>query len=154
MSCRTTQIVIQFRKPPHMMFAEGKRTSVDGDRLVLQIQPGEGIQLHLQTKVPDAGMRLQTTDLNYEFCRNFSGVMPEAYQRLLLDALKGDASLFARADEAELAWGIIDPILSAWQSPAASQLETYKPGEWGPESCSQWMRDQGREWFDVCPVIH
>ena len=99
-------------------------------------------------------MRLQTTDLNYEFSRNFTGALPEAYQRLLLDALKGDASLFARADEAEIAWGIIDPIIAAWQSPAASPLEIYPPGAWGPESCCQWMRDQGREWFDVCPVIH
>ena len=154
MSCRTTQIVIQFRKPPHFIFAEGKRTSLEANRLVMQIQPAEGIQLHLQTKVPDAGMRLQLTDLNYEFSRNFTGAMPEAYQRLLLDALKGDASLFARSDEAELAWGIIDPILAAWQSPAASPLEKYEPGMWGPESCTQWMRDQGREWFDICPVIH
>jgi glucose-6-phosphate 1-dehydrogenase len=154
MSCRTTQIVIQFRKPPHLMFAEGKRTNVEPNRLVVQIQPAEGIQLHMQTKVPDAGMRLQTTDLNFEFRHDFTGAMPEAYQRLLLDALKGDASLFARADEAELAWGIIDPILAAWQSPAASPLETYSPGAWGPESCTQWMLDQGREWFDVCPVIH
>lgn len=154
MSCRTTQIVIQFRKPPHLMFSEGKRTNVEANRLVMQIQPAEGIQLHMQTKVPDAGMRLQTTDLNYEFSRNFTGALPEAYQRLLLDALKGDASLFARADEAELAWGIIDPIIAAWQSPAASPLETYTPGAWGPESCAQWMQDQGREWFDVCPVIH
>ena len=154
MSCRTTQIVIQFRKPPHLMFAEGKRTNVEPNRLVVQIQPAEGIQLHMQTKVPDAGMRLQTTDLNFEFRHDFTGAMPEAYQRLLLDALKGDASLFARADEAELAWGIIDPILAAWQSPAASPLETYSPGAWGPENCTQWMLDQGREWFDVCPVIH
>jgi glucose-6-phosphate 1-dehydrogenase len=154
MSCRTTQIVIQFRKPPHLMFAEGKRTSVEANRLVVQIQPAEGIQLHLQTKVPDAGMKLQLTDLNYEFCRNSKVALPEAYQRLLLDALKGDASLFARADEAEIAWSIIDPIIAAWQSPAASALEIYEPGLWGPESCSKWMHDQGREWFDVCPVIH
>ncbi len=154
MSCRTTQIVIQFRKPPHLMFAEGKSTSLEANRLIMQIQPAEGIQLQMQTKVPDAGMKLQLTDLDYRFSRNFTGALPEAYQRLLLDALKGDASLFARADEAELAWGIIDPILSAWESPAAPPLEIYEPGLWGPENCLQWMYDQKREWFDVCPVLH
>jgi glucose-6-phosphate 1-dehydrogenase len=153
MSCRTTQIVIQFRKPPHFMFAEGKRQTLEANRLVLQIQPAEGIQLQMQTKVPDAGMQLQMTDLDYRFRRNQSAGMPEAYERLLLDVLKGDASLYARADEAELAWGIIDPILAAWQSPAASPLEIYEPGVWGPESCLEWMHAQGREWFDVCPVL-
>jgi glucose-6-phosphate 1-dehydrogenase len=154
MSCRTTQIVIQFRRPPHLMFTEGKRTQMEANRLVIQIQPAEGIQLHLQTKVPDAGMQLQLTDLDFQFRRNFTGTLPDAYQRLLLDALKGDASLFARSDEVELAWGIIDPILAAWQSPAAGPLEIYPPGLWGPESSAQWMQEQGREWFDVCPVIH
>jgi glucose-6-phosphate 1-dehydrogenase len=153
MSCRTTQIVIQFREPPHMMFAEGTRTHIDSNRLVIQIQPMEGIQLHFQTKVPDAGMKLQLTDLDFRFGRNSTGALPDAYQRLLLDAIKGDASLFARSDEVELAWGIIDPILAAWQSPAASNLEIYTPGMWGPESCTEWMRQQGREWFDVCPVL-
>jgi glucose-6-phosphate 1-dehydrogenase len=153
MSCRTTQIVIQFRPPPHLMFSEGKRTAVEANRLVIQIQPAEGIQLHLQTKVPDAGMKLQLTDLDFQFRRNFTGSLPDAYQRLLLDALKGDASLFARSDEVELAWGIIDPILGAWQSPAAGPLEMYESGGWGPESSLQWIRDQGREWFDVCPLL-
>lgn len=154
MSCRTTQIVIQFREPPHLMFADLKRKRIDANRLVLQIQPAEGIQVHFQTKVPDAGMRLQTTELDFKFRREQSGALPDAYQRLLLDALNGDASLFARSDEVELAWGIIDPVLAAWQGPAAPPLEIYPPGAWGPESCTEWMAEQKREWFDVCPIIH
>jgi glucose-6-phosphate 1-dehydrogenase len=154
MSCRTSQIVIQFRPPPVMMFRDGQRSQHDPNKLVIQIQPDEGIQLHLQTKVPDQGMRLQTTDLDFKFAREFSAVMPDSYQRLLLDAMNGDASLFARSDEVECAWGIIDPIHAAWQSPAAPPLETYAPGNWGPDSCDQWMQAQGRQWFDVCPVLH
>ena len=154
MSCRTTQIVIQFREPPHLVFADGPRSVSEANRLVIQIQPAEGIQLHFQTKVPDAGMKLRTTDLSFSFQNAFSGAMPDSYQRLLLDALTGDASLFARHDEVEVAWGIIDPILAAWQSPAAPPLETYTKGNWGPDSSDQWMHDQGRQWFDVCPVIH
>jgi glucose-6-phosphate 1-dehydrogenase len=154
MSCRTTQIVIQFREPPHMVFGTHPRRQLDANRLVIQIQPAEGIQLHFQTKVPDAGMTLRLTDLDFRFAREFTGNMPDAYQRLLLDALNGDASLFARSDEVELAWGIIDPILAAWSGPSAPPLETYPKGEWGPMSCDRWMRDQGRQWFDVCPVLH
>ncbi|MEX2026727.1 MAG: glucose-6-phosphate dehydrogenase [Pirellulaceae bacterium] len=154
MSCRTTQIVIQFRHPPSMVFDGGPRQHLESDRLVIQIQPAEGIQLHFQTKVPDAGMQLRLTDLDFRFCREFTGSMPDAYQRLLLDAMNGDASLFARSDEVELAWGIIDPILAAWQRPTAPPLQIYPKGEWGPELCDRWMREQGRQWFDVCPVLH
>lgn len=154
MSCRTTQIVIQFREPPHMLFNDNRRTQMEANKLVVQIQPAEGIQLHMQTKVPDAGMMLRMTDLDFSFSREFRGEMPDSYQRLLLDAMIGDASLFARSDEVELAWGIIDPILSAWQSPAAPPLEIYPTGLWGPEASTAWMAQQGREWFDVCPVLH
>jgi glucose-6-phosphate 1-dehydrogenase len=154
MSCRTSQIVIQYREPPIMMFNNGPRTHLDANKLVIQIQPAEGIQMHFQTKVPDAGMQLRSTDLDFKFCREFTGVMPDSYQRLLLDAMNGDASLFARHDEVEVAWSIIDPILAAWQSPAAPPLETYPTGDWGPVNSTAWMQSQGREWFDVCPVLH
>ncbi|MEM9588394.1 MAG: glucose-6-phosphate dehydrogenase [Planctomycetota bacterium] len=151
MSCRTTQIVIQFKGVPHMLFGEKKRTPL-GNRLVIQIQPAEGIQLHFETKVPDSGMKTRTSHLDFDFNKN-SGTMPDAYQRLLLDAMQGDASLFARGDEVELAWGIIDPIIEAWRSPAAPELHTYETGVWGPLESSEWMHDQKREWFDVCPVL-
>jgi glucose-6-phosphate 1-dehydrogenase len=154
MSCRTSQIVIQYREPPIMMFRDGPRTHLDSNKLVIQIQPAEGIQLHFQTKVPDAGMKLRSTDLDFSFAREFTGEMPDSYQRLLLDAISGDASLFARSDEVEVAWSIIDPILAAWQSPAAPPLETYPVGDWGPLTSDEWMKAQGREWFDVCPVLH
>jgi glucose-6-phosphate 1-dehydrogenase len=153
MSCRTTQIVIQFREPPHLLFADGPRRHLDANRLVIQVQPAEGMQLHFQTKVPDAGMQLRVTDFDFRFAREFRGSLPDAYQRLLLDALNGDASLFARSDEVELAWGIVDPILAAWNSPAAPPLEIYPAGEWGPDRCTAWMAEQGRQWFDVCPVL-
>src|SRR6185295_11599894 len=100
----------------------------DANRLVIQIQPAEGIQLHFQTKVPDAGMRLRLTDLDFSFQREFAGAMPEAYERLLLDVFQGDASLFARADEVELAWGIIDPIARSWAETHQPPVQTYEPG--------------------------
>lgn len=154
MSCRATQIVIQFRKPPLSLFGDARAHTASSNQLVIQIQPAEGVFLEFLTKVPDAGMKLCATNLEFQFAREFTGEMPDAYQRLLLDVLKGDPSLFARSDEVELAWKIIDPIIAAWNSPAAPPLDEYEVGLWGPASSRQWMFDQGREWFDVCPVLH
>jgi glucose-6-phosphate 1-dehydrogenase len=153
MSCRTTQIVIQFREPPTMLFNSGARGICQANRLVIQVQPAEGIELHFQTKVPDQGMKMRLTDLDFSFQREFAGVMPEAYERLLLDVLSGDASLFARGDEVERAWSIIDPILAAWQERRQPPLHIYEPGLWGPEESTAWMEAHGRHWFDTCPVL-
>ncbi|TWU60194.1 Glucose-6-phosphate 1-dehydrogenase [Rubripirellula tenax] len=153
MSCRTTQIVIQFKNVPHILFGEKTRTPV-GNRLVIQIQPAEGIQLHFETKVPDSEMKTRTSTMDFSFQQASGTELPDAYQRLLLDAIQGDASLFARSDEVELAWGIIDPIIAAWKSPAAPDLFTYPTGLWGPTEASEWMEEQKREWFDVCPVLN
>ena len=153
MSCRTTQIVIHFHAPPHKLFADSPSDLGESNRLVIQIQPAEGIQLHFQTKVPDAGMRMRQTDLNFNYQKEFRGTMPEAYERLLLDALEGDASLFARADEVEAAWKVCDPILHAWKATDRPTLHMYDPGYWGPDECREWMLAQGREWFDSCPVL-
>ena len=154
MSCRTTQIVVQFREPPHMLFPNGPKSAIESNRLVIQVQPAEGMQLEFQTKVPDAGMRIRQTALDFSYCREFRGIIPEAYQRLLLDALEGDASLFARADEVEAAWSICDPILEEWQRSDKPKLYIYEPGLWGPEESTEWMAEQGRQWFDICPVLH
>jgi glucose-6-phosphate 1-dehydrogenase len=137
-----------------MLFPDGPKSAVESNRLVIQVQPAEGIQLHFETKVPDAGMRLRQTDLDFRYCREFRETMPEAYERLLLDALEGDASLFARADEVEAAWAICDPILREWASNNKPPVLTYEPALWGPAESSKWMEAQGREWFDICPVLH
>ncbi|MCI0334659.1 MAG: glucose-6-phosphate dehydrogenase [Planctomycetes bacterium] len=154
MSCRTTQIVVQFREPPHMLFPDGPKSAAESNRLVIQVQPAEGIQLHFETKVPDAGMKLRQTDLDFRYQREFRATMPEAYERLLLDALEGDASLFARADEVEAAWAICDPILDEWARSDKPPLLTYEPACWGPPESTEWMNAQGRQWFDICPVLH
>jgi glucose-6-phosphate 1-dehydrogenase len=153
MSCRTTQIVIQFREPPLLMFPAGTSGGFQSNRLVIQIQPAEGIQLYFQSKVPDRGMEVREEHLDFRFDRLAHGPLPEAYERLLLDALNGDASLFIRSDEVELAWGIIDPIQRAWDETGQPELLTYSPGDWGPPAAEEWMRRQGRAWFDACPVL-
>jgi glucose-6-phosphate 1-dehydrogenase len=153
LSCRTTQIVVQFRQAPHMMFEGGPRAASEANRMVIQVQPAEGIQLHFHTKVPDAGMKLRLTDLDFSFRDKFAATMPDAYQRLLLDVMHGDASLFSRADEVELAWKIVDPIQDAWENHRWPPLELYEAGGWGPPSSTEWMHRQEREWFDSCPML-
>jgi len=154
MSCRTTQIVIGFRQPPLELFANGTPAYArEANRLVIQIQPAEGIQLHFHTKVPGAGMHLRLTDLDFSYSREFAGRLPEAYEPLLLDVMEGDASLFARADEVEKSWEIIDPFVQAWAAPSLAPPDAYEPGDWGPLSSFEWMHAQGRTWFDMCPVL-
>ena len=156
MSCRTTQIVIAFRQPPLELFAEGSRGGAshrEGNRLVIQIQPAEGIQLHFHTKVPGGGMKLRLTDLEFSYSREFKGRLPEAYEPLLLDVMTGEASLFARSDEVEKSWEIIDPFVRAWSSGEMAPIDLYEPGNWGPASSDAWINAQGRSWFDICPVL-
>jgi glucose-6-phosphate 1-dehydrogenase len=154
MSCRTTQIVIEFRQPPLELFAGGRSSfHREANRLVIQIQPAEGIQLHFHTKVPGDGMRLRYTDLEFSYSKEFADRLPEAYEPLLLDVMQGDASLFARADEVEKSWEIIDPFVRAWASGDLPGVPVYEPGDWGPTASFAWMSAQGRTWFDQCPVL-
>ncbi len=152
MSCRTTQILIQFRQPPHMMFRGGPELPHDANRLLLQLQPAEGIQLYFQTKIPDTEMQMRMTELNFNFNESFRGELPEAYERLLLDAMQGDASLFARSDEVEAAWSLVDPIQQTWDE-NPNDPEFYESGSWGPTAAGNWIRQDGRFWFDACPVL-
>jgi glucose-6-phosphate 1-dehydrogenase len=154
MSCRTTQIVIEFRQPPLELFAGGRSAfHREANRLVIQIQPAEGIQLHFHTKVPGDGMKLRYTDLEFSYSKEFAGRLPEAYEPLLLDVMEGDASLFARADEVEKSWEIMDPFIRTWASVDMPTVPAYEPGDWGPMESFEWMIAQGRTWFDQCPVL-
>ena len=155
MGCRTTQILVQFHRPPHSMFeVNGNPDTMphDANRLLIQVQPAEGIQIYFQTKVPDTDMEMRMTELNFNFQSSFRGEMPESYERLLLDAMHGDASLFARSDEVETAWSIIDPIQKAWDR-NPHDPEFYETGSWGPPGSDEWMMRHGHRWFDLCPLL-
>jgi glucose-6-phosphate 1-dehydrogenase len=153
MGCRTTQILINFRRPPHSLFSGKSSLPAESNRLLLQLQPAEGIQLHFLTKIPDTEMRIRSSELNFNFKSSFRGEMPDSYERLLLDALQGDASLFARNDEVEAAWRIIDPIQKAWDSGNAGEIEFYETGSMGPIQANRWIEGFGLSWFDLCPVV-
>jgi len=151
MAAKTTEIAIQFKCVPHLLFPLPPGEEITPNVLHLCIQPDEGIHLRFETKRPGAGMRTRSVDMEFHYAEDFgAGVLPDAYERLLLDAMQGDASLFARADEIELAWGIIDPILAAWQQPGALPLAFYEPGSWGPAEADELLARDGRAWVQRC----
>jgi glucose-6-phosphate 1-dehydrogenase len=144
---RLSEVVIQFRCPPHLMFPLPPGATLQCNRLSMCIQPDEGIHLNFQSKVPDVEeMALRPTNLEFHF-RDAYGVdsMPESYERLLSDALQGDAALFMRDDEIERAWSIVDPLIAASPSP-----EEYAPGSTGPARAAAFLARSGREWLSQC----
>jgi glucose-6-phosphate 1-dehydrogenase len=98
-------------------------------------------------------MKIRTSELNFNFRKSFQGEMPDSYERLLLDALSGDASLFARSDEVEAAWRIIDPVQKAWDGPAMGEPEFYETGSTGPVQGDRWIESFGGSWFNMCPIV-
>jgi glucose-6-phosphate 1-dehydrogenase len=149
MQQKSSEITIQFRRPPTQILdiAAGK-TELFTNRLSMRIQPDEGIHLHFLAKVPDHGLQTRPVDMDFHYKDTFgSNAMPEAYERLLLDALQGDASLFARSDVIELSWSIIDNIKSGWASGYAPPLLQYQPGSWGPDAANVLLGREGRWWI-------
>jgi glucose-6-phosphate 1-dehydrogenase len=150
LAAHSSEVVIQFRCPPHLMFPLPPDTNVECDRLTLRIQPDEGILLSFQTKVPDYGMFLRPADLEFHYRQAYPSVtIPEAYERLLQDALQGDAALFMRSDEIERAWEIMDPLIAASQQEDAPEPETYAVGSDGPAAADAFMARDGRIWAKV-----
>jgi glucose-6-phosphate 1-dehydrogenase len=151
MTAKTTEIAIQFKGVPHLMFPLSPEEDITPNVLSLCLQPDEGIHLRFEAKEPGAGMRPRPVDMEFHYAEDFgAGALPEAYERLLLDAIQGDASLFARADEIEMAWGLTDPILAGWERPDASPLVFYEPGSWGPAEADDFLAQDGRAWNYGC----
>src|SRR6202171_5973832 len=109
-----TEIRIEFKKPPHLTFGPDATKELDANALTLRIQPEEGISLRFGAKVPSAGLRIRSVTMDFQYMTTFLVETPEAYERLLLDCMMGDPTLFTRADEVEAAWKLIDSIEAAW----------------------------------------
>ena len=142
---KLSQITIEFKKPPHLLFP-----STDGgltaNMLVLYLQPHEGLHWRFEAKVPDTVAQLRSVDMEFHYEEAFGKTaLPDAYERLLLDTITGDASLFTRADEVETAWALIDPITEAWEA-QKRPLAFYEPGSWGPSEADQLLAQDARKW--------
>lgn len=148
---RYSEVMIQFRCPSHLMFPLPPGEVMQCNRITLVVQPNEGISLNFQTKVPDVdGVHLQPRDLAFDYKRSYADkALPEAYERLLLDAMQGDASLFMRADEIERAWEIMDPVIAAAEGGAAPQPEEYPVGSQGPKCADELLEAVGRKWQPI-----
>jgi len=149
---KSTSIIIQFQPPPDFMFHLGKSESFTPNMLSICVEPNERIDLRFETKVPDSIHETRTVKMAFQYTDAFgSVVMPDAYERLVLDALKGDASLFARSDGIERAWHLLDPVLSGWEeTPGVSPLLSYAKGTWGPEASHELLARAGHEWRLGC----
>lgn len=148
---KTTEIVVQFRSTPLKYFAAQDGTMPPPDRLAICLQPDEGFHLRMSVKQPGAGFLTKPMDMTFHFEDAFGqSSLPDAYERLLLDAMQGDASLFARSDEIEMSWRIIDKILAGWQRADVEPLATYAPGSWGPTEADELLGGAPRLWYHGC----
>ncbi len=141
-----TEISIHFQPAPQVLFNKEGDDQDEDNVLVLRIQPDEGTSLRMQAKVPGTSFRVEPVKMDFHYGTSFGKASPEAYERLLLDAMSGDATLFARHDEVEQAWEFIDRIEAAWQESDAPELHEYAAGSWGPEAADELLARDGRQW--------
>ncbi|CAN5716816.1 glucose-6-phosphate dehydrogenase [soil metagenome] len=143
---RVTEIAIQFKRPPLHIFQQVSHTPIAPNLLIINIQPDEGISLRFEAKLPSTRMQLAPVMMNFRYGAVFGGDLPEAYETLLLDALIGDSTLFARHDFVEASWALISPIHEAWQAAQATAVPTYEAGGWGPEEAKGLIAADGYRW--------
>jgi glucose-6-phosphate 1-dehydrogenase len=145
---RATEIAIQFKQPPLMLFRDTK-TDPEPNLLAMRIQPDEGILLRFAAKVPELGLDVRSVNMDFTYGTSFASEAPEAYETLILDAMLGDASLFTRADEVEAQWSIVSPLNEIWRErdeAGESDLRTYEAGAWGPEAADRLLGNAERRW--------
>ncbi len=152
MAEKSSSIIVQFQPPPDVMFNLAKNECFRPNMLSICIQPNEGIHLRFETKVPDTVNQSHSVNMDFDYPKAFGGIaLPDAYERLLLDAMKGDASLFSRSDGIDASWSLIDPILSGWADSAdAPAMATYPRGSWGPAEAEALLAREGHAWQVGC----
>ena len=146
MPTRVTEVVIHFKNVPHQLF--GKTTGPANNQLIIRIQPDEGILLKFGMKTPGAGFDVQTVNMDFHYSDLANVTVPSAYERLLLDCMQGDATLYARGDAVEQAWQFVQPILNAWETNPEIPIYGYPAGTWGPENADRLIT--GASWRYPC----
>ena len=147
LAMKASEIVVQFTRPPAILFGQDSRFKVSPNLLVIRIQPNEGITMFLNSKTPGLETKLQPIKLAFGYETTFGSNTPEAYERLILDALNGDGTLFIRGDEAETSWGLLSPVLECWESKGKDGLDSYASGTWGPLAADKLLLNSGHEWI-------
>src|SRR5258705_551168 len=146
---RTTEIAIQFRRSPFVLFRNTKIADLQTNRLVIHIQPDEGISLRFGAKVPGPVMQLGLVNMEFDYARDFGHSHSTGYERLMYDCMMGDATLFQRADMVEAGWRVIQPVLDAWSAAPAQSFPNYAAGTWGPAEADELLARGGRTWRTI-----
>jgi glucose-6-phosphate 1-dehydrogenase len=144
----TSEVRVQFRPTPHVLFAAQCGQKLDRNSLVLRLQPDEGISLRFNGKVPGTSVAVRPVRMHFSYDAEFGAYTPEAYERLLLDAMAGDATLFIRHDEVETAWRIVDPIRATWNAQPLTNREFYAAATWGPVAADDLLAQSGDNWHE------
>jgi len=131
---------------PPILFNTDRNRRLDANVLTIRIQPDEGFSLGISSKVPGPRVNISPVGMDFDYCRFFQSSSPEAYERLLLDVMAGDATLFMRRDSVEASWRWITPILDRWAERGSDSLRAYGPGEWGPVEATRLIENTGRRW--------
>ncbi|MGF1637674.1 MAG: glucose-6-phosphate dehydrogenase, partial [Cyclobacteriaceae bacterium] len=147
---RVSEVVIHFKPTPHRLFVENKDFCNTGNQLVIRIQPDEGILLKFGMKVPGAGFEVKDVNMDFRYSSLQEKHVPSAYERLLLDCMQGDATLYARGDAVEAAWEFVQPILDHWKKDPKAPLHGYPSGTWGPEIAEKLIEGEGHNWRFPC----
>jgi glucose-6-phosphate 1-dehydrogenase len=143
---RVSEIAIQFRGVPHMLFKRTPADQVEPNMLAIRIQPDEGISLRFESKMPGSAMRLRSLNMDFQYGSAFGHSTPEAYERLLIDCMLGDSTLFSRRDGVDASWEAVMPILEAWEEQGLDEIGRYEAGTWGPDEADRLLERDGRRW--------
>jgi glucose-6-phosphate 1-dehydrogenase len=146
LSKRASEISIQLKAVPPILFNKGPTSALEPNVLTIRIQPDEGFALGIMSKIPGPHVRIVPVNMDFQYSSRFGGSSPEAYERLLLDVLTGDATLFMRRDSVEASWRWVTPILERWSERRADPLPTYPAGSWGPIEADRLIEATGRRW--------
>lgn len=149
---KISQVSIEFKPVPHQIFPSNAVEHWEPNRLIMNIQPKEGIQLRFQAKEPGKHMRLRTVSMDFYYEDTFKTEPPEAYETLLYDVMIGDTTLFMRADQSLTAWQLLAPVLDTWENVPSADFPNYAAGSWGPEPAEALIARDGRSWFAVQPT--
>ncbi|HEY9363589.1 MAG TPA: glucose-6-phosphate dehydrogenase, partial [Chitinophagaceae bacterium] len=143
----TSVIAIQFKKVPHKVFPASATGFMKANQLIISIQPQMEITLMFQAKEPGIQLKITPVEMDFTYTDSYQQGVPEAYETLLLDALRGDATLFMRVDQVEEAWSVITPIINAWKLDGKVSFPNYKAGSWGPAAAEKLIKRDNFEWI-------